>query len=206
MISSSINKTKHIAGFWGEHIFVAPGTGDGCGAGIWDRTFQFHSELNVEQSESTEAQNPLMRRGGDRPKEFCITVQALKQATGQTPLEVYKSWMRSLGRKYPFFIGLIPINSSRYILRSVELHFVNKDIHASGEPYRATITLEFAEDTLLDVPNKDAEDDEPADKDGKSKKKSAKNVGAKKGEKKRLWDEQSKAEAIKYRDSTPNLK
>ncbi len=188
MISSLVNRAKYVAGFWGLHVFVAPGTtGDFLGAGIWDRTFQFRSELDVEQSESTEAQNPLTKKGGDRPKEFSISVQVLKQATGQSPLAVYKSWMRSLGKKYPFFIGLLPINSSRYILRGVELHFVNKDIHASGEPYHAAITLHFSEDTLLEVPNQDVEEEET--KDGK-KKKSAKKVGAKKGEKERVWSEE----------------
>ncbi len=195
MISSLINRAKFISGFWGTHVFIAPGTtGDSLGAGIWDRTFQFHSELNIEQSESTEAQNPLMQRGGDRPKEFSISVQVLKQATGQAPLSVYKSWMKSLGKKHPFFIGMLPINSSRYILRGVELHFVNQDIHPSGEPYHATITLHFSEDTLLEVPNQDVEEEET--KDGK-KKKSAKKVGAKKGEKDRVWNEENVRKAKK---------
>ncbi len=203
MISSIANRAKTVAGFWGPHVFVAPGTtGDMVGSGTWDRTFQWHSELDVLQSESTEAQNPLIMRGGDRPKEFSIKVQVLQQATGQPPMAVYKAWMLSLGSKYPFFVGLLPMGTSRYILRRAELAFANRDIHPSGAPYRADITLFFAEDTLLEVPNQDVEEEETAD--GK-KKKTAKSVGPKKGEKKRLWNEASKAEALKYRDSTPNL-
>lgn len=183
MILPTNSIAKNVAGFWGTHFFSSPGQAvDALSSGIWDRTIVRHDEIEAEQVVSTEAQNPIDQKGGDNPREFGINLQVNALASGQSPVSVYKSWVRDLGKSNLFFVGLLPFHSSRYILQRVEMSFNNADIHATGAPYRADIVLTFSEDTILEIPNKDVEETE----DNGSQKSAAK-VGPTKGEKNRVW-------------------
>lgn len=175
--------TKNVAGFWGAHVLISPGHAAAqASAGVWDRTIVRHDELEAGQLESTEAQNPLDLKGGDKPREFSISVQVNAIANKQNPLAVYKAWQRDLGKSNLFFIGDIPYHTSRYILQRVEFAFANRDIHAMGTPFRGDINLTFTEDTMLEVPSKGVET--PQDPNGT---KSASKVGPTKAEKVRVW-------------------
>ncbi len=170
---SSVNSLCSYTAMWGSYLLLPPGRANVASAGIWDGVLNYASELEVEQQETAEAQNPLESKGGDRQKQFSLSVQVNKYATGQNPVDVHQSWMRSLGKTNYFFVGALPISPSRFMLTGVELHFTNRDIAADGSVYRADIYLTFAEDILLRVPCNDAKAD-----------KSAVKVGAKKAAKK----------------------
>lgn len=170
---SSLNSLCPYTAMWGAYLLLPPGRANIASAGIWDGMLNYASELEIAQQETAEAQNPLESKGGDRQKQFSLSVQVNKYATGQNPVDVHQAWMRSLGKTNYFFVGALPISPSRFMLTGVELHFTNRDIAADGSVYRADIYLTFAEDVLLRVPCNDAKAD-----------KSAVKVGAKKAAKK----------------------
>lgn len=168
--------------FWGLHLMAVPGAAlELVCSGTWDGNINYSTEIDAEQEETTEAQNPIYVKGGDKPREFEIRVIVETLATGQDPLGVYKAWMRDLGKSNYFFMGMLPIDRSMYILRRVQYYMVNADIAADGTPRRAEITLSFAEDTILKVANKEVKEDnedtkKSACKVGKTK--AGKQVGA----------------------------
>lgn len=197
MTLTSILNTANSAAFaqclWGLHLMCVPGsTLDIVGSGTWDGRLQYSTELDVEQELTTEAQNPLDVKGGDKPREFEIRVIAETLATGQDPLGVYKSWMRDLGKANYFFLGAMPLDRSMYILRKVEYRMVNADIAADGTPRRAEITLTFAEDTVLKVANKDVK----ADDDKKSAKKVGKTKAGKAVDASAVWGSENVKTAV----------
>ncbi len=183
-IAAALNKRSLATAMWRAHLLLpAGGKIAPMGSGTWDGTLTYTSELDIEQEETTEAQNPLDKKGGDVAKEFSIRVDVNKIADGSTPLVVYKGWQCDLGKKGYFFIGNIPIDSSMYILKQVEISFNNKDIAADGSPYRADIMLTFVEDVVQK--KVDAEIKEKA-AEGDTKKTASKS--AKKAEKSATWD------------------
>lgn len=178
-VISKINKLSPANAMWGDMALMPPGKAYGtASAGIWDGVFNYTAELDAEQQETTEAQNPLDVKGGDKQKGFSISVEVNKYATGQNPLAVYSRWIKALGKSSRFFIGTAPIDGSRYILKRVEIDFTNDDIAATGEPFRVFLSLEFIEDTILRISSKGVEDE------GDTTKKTASTVGPKKAEKK----------------------
>lgn len=149
-ILSTVNTRNISTAFWGTHLLAPAGRNLSIFyAGTWDGVLNYTRESDIEQQETTEAQNPLDYKGADKEKSFSITVTVNKLATGHDPLSVYKDWARDLGKKSRFFVGLVPIDTSAYILQRVEMQYQNADIAVSGAAYRMTITLTFAEDTLL---------------------------------------------------------
>lgn len=178
-----INKQSPVNAMWGDFLLFPPGKAYGkASAGIWDGVFNYTAELDAEQLETTEAQNPIDTKGGDKQKEFAIRVEANKYATGQNPLSIYKRWIEALGQAARFYIGLAPIDGSRYILQRVNLDFGKEDIAADGSPFRVFIDLEFIENTILRKSSNGVEDKE--ENGEKTNKKTASKVGAKKAEKK----------------------
>ncbi len=178
-ILSSLNALCPYTAMWGAYLLLPPGRANTASAGIWDGVLNYASELEAEQQETAEAQNPLEAKGGDKQKQFTISVQVNKYATGQNPVDVHQAWMRGLGKSNYFFVGALPISSSRFMLESVELHFSNRDIAADGSVYRADIHLSFVEDTLLRMPCGKAEETEAG---GTSAAKAGANKAAKKAE------------------------
>lgn len=174
---SNLNTLCPYTAMWGTYLLLPPGRANIASEGIWDGVLSYASELEAEQQETAEAQNPLEVKGGDKQKQFSISVQVNKYATGQNPVDVHQAWMRSLGKSNYFFVGALPISRSRFMLQSVELHFTNLDLAADGSVYRADIYLSFAEDILLRVPCDTVEETEEGGK-------SAAKVGAKKAAKK----------------------
>lgn len=167
---SLLNVTNMINGFslsqamWGPHLLMpAGGKLSILSSGIWDGYLLTSSEMDVEQLESTEAQNPLDVKGGDKPIEFAIQVEVSKLGTGSDPIVVSKQWKRSLGKSYLFFVGLLPLSTSQFILKSVELYFGYDDTASDGSPLRCTLALEFAEDTVLAVAQKKQEEEKSSD-------------------------------------------
>lgn len=180
-ILSAINSISPAQAMWGLHLLMPPGKYDIASSGIWDGIITHTSELDIEQQDTTEAQNPLDVKGGDKQKSFSINVQVNKLATGQDPLSVYASWVRDIGKSYPFFIGAVPIDASVYRLQSVNLSFQNADIAPNGAAFRVDIALDFEENTILRVASKGVEENENEDRS--TKKKTASNVGASKAAK-----------------------
>lgn len=134
---------------WGSHLFMLPGTKSKNSSGTWDGQFSYKAECDVQQQETTEAQNPINNTGEDKQKSFSIRIVVNKLADGLDPLVVHKSLCASQGKKSYFYIGSKPIDSSYYFLKGVELHYSNIDIAPDGTPYRADITLSFIEDVIM---------------------------------------------------------
>lgn len=182
-ILSTINSYSPAQAMWGLHLLMPPGKYDEVSSGIWDGVITYSSEIDAEQQETTEAQNPIDQKGGDKQKSFSITVQVNKLATGQDPLLIYSLWVAEIGKCYPFFIGALPIDTSNYRLKSVGMSFQNADIAPDGAAFRIDINLDFEEDIIL---RKKKETNESGDT-----KKTASNVGASKAAKKteNIWGE-----------------
>lgn len=169
-ITQKLNRLAPGQAMWGEHILMPAGSSLGIvSSGIWDGHLPYAAELDVEQQETTEAQNPLDVKGGDKPREFMINIQVSTLATGQNPVVVYNAWERDCGKSYYFFVGAVPIDTSQYILREVSLHISYADTAADGTPLRAEISLSFMEDSILAIVSKNEK--EPSKK---TKKKSPK--------------------------------
>lgn len=148
-ILAAINSRSLATAMWRTHLLLpAGGKLAPAGSGIWDGVLNYSAGLEVTQEETTEGQNPLDKKGGDKPKDFSIRVEVNKIADGTSPLFTYKKWQNSLGKKGYFFIGNLPLDLSMYILKRVEFSYSNKDIAANGEPYRAEIILSFVEDVV----------------------------------------------------------
>lgn len=177
-VISQLNRLSPAQGMWGTHLLMPAGSTIAgiVSSGIWDGAQTLTAELDVEQQETTEAQNPLDVKGGDKPREFTINVQVSTLGTGQNPIVVYNSWHRDLGKSYYFFNGALPIDTSQYILQAVELHFTYLDTAADGSPLRADISLTFVEDTILAIASK--EEKEPS-KNTKKKSPKAQEKGEK---------------------------
>lgn len=147
-IIGTVNKLAPCTAFWGVYTLSTPGgLLSPIGAGLWnDRTIQMRSRLDVRQLTTTEAQNPLDVRGGDLPHDFSLTIEPNKVAGGLSPLTVFKAWQQALGKSNLFFMGVLPISSSMYILQDVRLRLSNSDFESTGEPWHARIELHFVED------------------------------------------------------------
>lgn len=140
---------------WGEHLFMLPGNNSRHSSGSWDGQFSYKAECDMQQQETTEAQNPINNTGEDKQKSFSVRLTVNKLADGLDPLEVHKSLCASQGKKSRFFIGAEPIDKSYYFLKGVELRFSNIDIAQDGKPYRAEITLSFVEDVIMRTEKKE---------------------------------------------------
>lgn len=149
---------------WGDHILSPAGSiVSGFSSGIWDGNLRLSSELEVEQLESTEAQNPLDVKGGDKAQEFQIALQVSRLGTGANPVSVAKEWQKSLGKSNLFFVGGKPISTSQFILKQVDFGFSFEDTAVDGSPLRCDITLTFTEDTVLAVASKKQKDEKPSE-------------------------------------------
>lgn len=167
---SLFNVTNLLNGFalsqamWGAHLLMPAGSKLGVlSSGIWDGYLRLTSELDAEQIETTEAQNPLDVKGGDKPKEFSIQLQVSKLGTGSDPLVVAQAWQRSLGQSHLFFVGALPISSSQFILKHVDMFFAYEDTAADGSPLRCDIGLEFVEDVVLAVASRTQKEEKPSE-------------------------------------------
>lgn len=181
--NSQLNKHSPATATWGEMLLLPPGKPYGkSSAGIWNGEINYSNELDAEQQETTEAQNPLDVKGGDKQKSFTISVEVNSYATGQNPLAVYNRWIQAIGKSARFYIGRAPIDGSRYILKRVDIDFSNEDIAASGAPFRVFLSLEFVEYTLLRISSQSVEALE--NENAAAAKKTASKVGPKKAEKK----------------------
>ena len=183
MAAETTAKACSSQAMWGSHIFALPGTNASNSSGAWDGQFSYKAELDVEQQETTEAQNPILNKGEEKQKSFAIRVIVNTLADGLDPLKVHKSLCDSAGKKARFYIGAKPIDKSYYFLQSVDLRFSNIDISAGGKPYRAEIELQFVEDT---VQRKETADN--SNVWGEKGKKTAAKVGASKTSKSAIWD------------------
>lgn len=185
-IAQAVNARSLAPAMWRTHLLLpAGGKIAPMGSGIWDGILNYSAGLDITQEETTEGQNPLDKKGGDKQKDFSIRVEVNKLADGTNPLLTYKHWQASLGKKGYFFVGNVPIDKSMYILKRVELSYANKDIAADGSPFRAEIILSFVEDVIqkkVDAEIKE-EQQKPAEKSKKTVSKSAK-----KAEKTATWD------------------
>lgn len=195
-ILSKVNSIAPAQAMWGLHLLMPAGKSYGAiSSGMWDGAITYTSEIDAEQQETTEAQNPLDVKGGDKQRSFSITVEVNKLATGQDPLTVHALWCTSIGKTAPFFLGTIPLDGSKYRLKSVNLNLQNAYFAPDGSVYRATIGLDFEEDTILRITSKGVEDTEDATgdkkKSGTTTKKTASNVGATKAAKQseNIWGE-----------------
>lgn len=155
-ITGLVNKYAFSQAMWGGHLLM-PASSSRLGvvsSGIWDGVLRITSELDVVPLESTEAQNPLDVKGGDRPMEFSILVEVSKLGTGSDPIVVQKAWQRDLGKSYLFFVGALPISTSQFILTNVDFFFGYLDTATDGSPLRCDIALTFSEDTVLTIASK----------------------------------------------------
>ena len=161
-LTSQLNRFAPAQAMWGTHLLMPAGSKLGVvSSGIWNSRINYTAELDVEQQETTEAQNPLDVKGGDKPREFTIDTEVSTLGTGQSPVAVYNSWHRDLGKSHYFFVGLAPIDMSQYILKTIEYSHTYWDTSAYGTPIRADIRLTFVEDTVLSIISK--EEKEPSD-------------------------------------------
>jgi hypothetical protein len=179
-ILSTVNALTPAQAMWGKHLFMPPGQKyDIVSSGSWDGNINYKSEIDATQQATTEAQEPINKKGDDKQKSFSINIVVNKLASGLDPLTVHKSLCKSLGKKSYFFIGGVPIDKSYYFLQSVELRYSNIDIAPDGTPYRAEISLAFVEDIIMRVQQQKAK--ETTDK--KTGKQTASKVGASKAAK-----------------------
>ena len=163
---------------WGLHYLAPAGhIADILSSGIWDGKFNHTRELDAEQIETTEAQNPLDVKGGDKPREFSITVEVNKRATGQSPLTVYHAWHNDLGKSNYFLVGVQPLDSSQYILKSLRLHMERDDFDAHGTAWHATLTLGFVENAVLAIVTKKLKEEKDRKGASKAAKKAKKGSG-----------------------------
>lgn len=168
------NSLSFSQAMWGDLVIMPAGGLRGVkSAGILDGYLRLSSELDAEPIETTEAQNPLDVKGGDKPVEFTIQLEVSKLGTGSDPFSVVKQWQQEQGKSYLFFVGSKPLSTSQFILKSVEMFFTYEDTAADGSPLRCTLTLEFAEDTVLAVAQKEHKKEKPADGASKAAKKAS---------------------------------
>lgn len=174
-ITAIANQFSVSQAMWGPHLLVPAGKtlAGHAASGIWDGALRLTSELEVEQLATTEAQNPLDVKGGDKPLEFTIGLQVSKLGSGADPVNVAKSWQRSLGKSYLFFVGALPISTSQFILRNVHFSFGYEDTATDGSPLRCDIVLDFTEDTVLATAAKEQREESPSEGASKPAKKSS---------------------------------
>lgn len=173
-VTNLLNGFSAAQAMWGAHLLRPAGGKLGVmSSGIWDGYLRLTSELDVEPLAVTEAQCPLDVKGGDKPLEFAIQLQVSKLGTGSEPLVVAQAWQRSLGRSYLFFVGALPISTSQFILKSVEMFFFYEDTAADGSPLRCDLVLEFVEDVVLAVASKKQKEEKPAKGASKAAKKAS---------------------------------
>lgn len=189
-LTGIINRLAPAQAMWGLHLIMPAGSTLDCvSSGVWDGELTLSDELDAERLEATEAEAPIHIFAPDKARDFSITLQISQLATGQPPITVIHQWMQDLGKSYYFLLGAIPLSTSQYILKTVEFSFSYTDTAADGSPLRATVTLSFAEDTVLAAAQKKQQEEEP--EDGPKKKQKAKSPKAQKAKapkKKKGWD------------------
>lgn len=157
-----------MIGFWGTHVFeVSERTNSPLLDGM-----RLDSSLEVEQQESTEAQNPLDVKGGDQPQSFVVSTMSSIHAGGLPPITEYNSWVRDLGKSMPFILGNRIYGPVRSILMKVDI--TNCVFGPTGEMMSCDLSLEFMEDKPLSVVGKDIKERRKGPSKGEKK--------AKKGE------------------------
>lgn len=129
-----------IQAFWGTHLLRVTEKQlqpiiDGLGLA---------SELDYDELQTTEAQNPLNVRGGDRQKSFPVTFAVSRHTGGFDPVFEYQAWVRDLGKSMPFIVQYRPFGPKRLVLENVGMHDV--DFGAGGEMIYAQISAVFTED------------------------------------------------------------
>lgn len=185
-LTNAINQLAPAQAMWGFHLILPAGSSvDAVSSGIWDGMLQLSDELDAEQLDATEAQAPIHIFAPDKPRDFSVTLQISQLATGQPPVVVIHQWMQDLGKSYYFFLGTIPLSTSQFILKSVEFSFNYSQTAADGSPLAASVTLSFAEDTVLAARTEKQQEEEPSDGPAKEQKaKSPKAQNASKAAKK----------------------
>lgn len=152
-----------IQAFWGIHAFFAH---EKHIRSITDG-LNLLSELDVFQGETTEAQNPLDVRGGDRPKNFEIMTRSALAAGTLDPLTEYNQLVRDLGKSMPFIVGYMPWGGWRVILEHVEME--NGIWGPKGNIIAADLILYFTEDKPAIPKAKDVKDISGPEKKAKMK-------------------------------------
>lgn len=165
----SSNGGKEMIGFWGTHVFRL----DGNRLPILDGLRQ-SSELDVRQQETTESQNPLDVKGGDRPAGIRIRTKAEILGGGKDPMSEYNSWVRDLGKSFPLIVGVMPFGPERLILKSVSME--ETEWGSAGNIREAALSLDFVEDAPVCTAAKDIKEEKSKNGPSKGEKK------AKKGE------------------------
>ncbi|MCC8147989.1 hypothetical protein [Akkermansia sp.] len=145
------------------------------------------SSLEVEQQESTEAQNPLDVKGGDQPQSFVVSTMSSIHAGGLPPITEYNSWVRDLGKSMPFILGNRIYGPVRSILMKVDI--TNAVFGPTGEMMSCDLSLEFMEDKPLSVTGKDVKEGRKGPSKGEKK--------AKKGSMSFAFTDADRAEAKK---------
>lgn len=158
-----------MLGFWGSHVFDA---GRLAFRPLTDGV-SLNSQLDVEQKETTEAQNPLDVKGGDKPQGFSVPIMTTPLAGGLAPEKEYNSWVRDLGQSNPFILGNMVFGPPRSILKNVSLSDIV--FGPKGNMIAGKITLDFVEDEPLSATGKDVKDDRkgPSKAEKAAKKKSS---------------------------------
>lgn len=129
-----------VQAFWGHHVLLATAR---CIQPIMDG-LNLKSELDVSQEMSTEAQNPLDVKGGDKQKSFQIRTLAAIHAGTIDPMIWYNQFVRDLGKSMPFILGIMPMGALRMVLQKVTMEDVM--FGSAGNIISAYITLDFVED------------------------------------------------------------
>lgn len=196
-ITTAISSASPIQAMWGKMIILPPGKADIVSAGSWDGHINWHSELDTQQEETVEAQNQIRVTDEEKAKSFSLTLLVNEYASGQSPINIHQRWLNELGKKNLFFIGLIPLGKTPFILEGVELAFNNSDIAAGGAAFQAQISLSFLEDVIIKTQAKKQKEENKTAK-------SAKSAGVKKAAKKAEAEASSKSDLKKLAETTPS--
>lgn len=143
----------NIQAMWGTHLIR---TSDKHIQPIVD-SLSLSSELNVEELESTEAQNPLNVKGGDASKSFSVVFDVSIHAGCLDPLLEYHSWVRDLGKSLPFIVQYRPFGPRRMVLERITMHDVT--FGPKGNIIHAQMTADFAEDMPATAKAKEVTED-----------------------------------------------
>lgn len=158
-----------LQAIWGVHVFrVSENSILPLSDGI-----HFASELDYDELNTTEAQNPLNIKGGDRQKHFSLLSPCSVHLGNLNPLIEYNQWQRDLGKSLPFLLGGLPFGAWRMILVNVRMENTQ---WVEGNIISADLILDFQEDMPATVQAKDVES-------------AIKKKGIKKGEKKSKFAE-----------------
>lgn len=157
----------NIQAMWGTHLIR---TADKHIQPLVDG-LHLSSELNIEELESTEAQNPLNMKGGDVPKAFSVMFAVSLHAGCPDPLLEYHSWVRDLGKSLPFIVQYRPFGARRMVLERITMHDVT--FGPKGNIIHTKMTVDFTEDMPATAKAKEVTEDtrniSKAEKSAKSK-------------------------------------